>query len=95
MKCAAIQMTSSGDVSENLSKAELLIQQAANQGAELVLLPENFSHMQHSRKMMLDNAEIFGQGIVQTFLSEQAAKHKMIIVGGSVYLRAESFGYDT
>ena len=42
-KIAAIQMVSTGDVPKNLKMAEELIANAAQKGAGLVLLPENFA----------------------------------------------------
>ncbi len=42
---AAVQMTTTANVSENLEKAEFSVRQAAAQGAELVLLPEMFLSM--------------------------------------------------
>jgi nitrilase len=41
-KAAVVQMVSSGDVHANLSAASRLIAQAQEQGAGLILLPENF-----------------------------------------------------
>ena len=42
-RVAALQMVSSGDIHQNLESAARLIESAASQGAELVLLPENFA----------------------------------------------------
>src|SRR6476659_6629805 len=42
MRVAAIQMTSGGNVDDNLRAAAPLVAAAAGDGAELVLLPENF-----------------------------------------------------
>ena len=39
---AAIQMQMSADVSENIDKAEQLVRKAAEQGAQIILLPELF-----------------------------------------------------
>ena len=40
---AVIQMVSTADLSKNLESAERLIKEASEQGAKLVLLPENFA----------------------------------------------------
>ena len=45
MKFAAIQMTSDDDVAANLRVAGRLVAAADDQGARLVLLPENFGLM--------------------------------------------------
>ena len=42
---AAVQMTSGPELARNLEKAALLIARAADRGAELVVLPENFAIM--------------------------------------------------
>ena len=42
-RVAAIQMISGADVQANLDAAAVLIAEAAQQGAELVLLPECFA----------------------------------------------------
>ncbi len=96
MKAAAIQMISNANVDDNLAQAEQLIQQAAKQGAQLCVLPENFA-------LMGDNADILniaqeytgkgrlnpGQGKFQDFLSNQAAKYGIYLVGGSIPLFSE------
>jgi nitrilase len=45
MKLAAIQMTSGADMAENLAIAHSYVDEAALAGADLVVLPENFSLM--------------------------------------------------
>ena len=45
VKVAAIQMVSAPQVATNLATAERLITQAAEEGAEIVLLPEYFCVM--------------------------------------------------
>ena len=45
MKVAAVQMVSTPDVSANLQAAARLLAQAAQHGAELVVLPEYFCVM--------------------------------------------------
>ena len=44
-RVAAIQMASGPNVGANLLEAERLISEAAEDGAELVVLPENFAFM--------------------------------------------------
>ncbi|WGL15231.1 carbon-nitrogen hydrolase family protein [Microbulbifer bruguierae] len=42
---AAVQMVSGDNVKDNLIRAKKLVADAANRGAKLVLLPENFAHL--------------------------------------------------
>lgn len=88
-KVAAIQMTSGPNIQANLDEAAKLIEQAASQGAELIVLPENFSQMPTNERERVNNAEADGEGHVQNFLSTQAKKHKAWIVGGTIPIKSE------
>lgn len=85
---AAIQMVSGPSVAENLATAAELLAQAATAGARLAVLPENFALMgrQEDDKVMV--RELEGEGPMQTFLAEQAARHRIWLVGGTIPLRA-------
>ncbi|PCJ38955.1 MAG: hypothetical protein COA99_10950 [Moraxellaceae bacterium] len=84
-KIAVIQMVSTDDVARNLLVAENLIASAAEQGAKLVLLPENFAVF--SAKKMRDWAEKEEREQVFTaFLSRMARAHSVWLVGGTVPL---------
>ncbi|GAB6067753.1 carbon-nitrogen hydrolase family protein [Methylothermus subterraneus] len=85
---AAVQMTSGPDLVANLEAAKVEIAKAAAQGAELVLLPENFAFMGRSERDKLAIMEPEGQGRIQDFLAATAASLKLWLVGGSVPLRA-------
>jgi len=87
-KVAAIQMASGPNVNANLIEAARLITMAADAGAELVVLPENFAIMGLSEFDKIKIRETDGQGSIQDFLSEQAAKHGVWLVGGTVPLAA-------
>ena len=84
LKYAALQMNSSADLLDNLKRCADLIKQAVDQGARLVVLPETFAFMGKSLKAQLDIAESYGQGKIQDFLAQQAAQHKIFLVGGTV-----------
>ncbi|MDQ6999050.1 MAG: carbon-nitrogen hydrolase family protein [Mariprofundus sp.] len=90
MRVACVQMCSGINRDENLATVERLLDQAGEQGAELVVLPETFSFMGGSEAEKRVMAESQSESIVLNFLSEQAAKHKMMIVGGSVLFKSES-----
>ena len=89
MHIAAIQMVSTPDVATNLATAARLLQQAADQGAELAALPEYFCLMGHSDRDKLAHAEAPGHGPLQTFLREQALRHDLWLVGGTLPLQSQ------
>jgi deaminated glutathione amidase len=84
MKVAAIQMVSGISLDANLSEALRLITQAAQAGAELVVLPEYFCFMGHTDADKLVLAETPGLGTVQDFLSDTARDLKIWLVGGTL-----------
>ncbi|MFN5746894.1 MAG: nitrilase-related carbon-nitrogen hydrolase, partial [Methylococcaceae bacterium] len=87
---AAIQMASSPNVSGNLLEAGRLIETAAHQGAQLVVLPENFALMGHHETDKLEIAENDGSGPIQEFLSRAAERYKLWLVGGTIPIRGNS-----
>jgi predicted amidohydrolase len=89
---AAIQMTSGPDVSANLRDARALLEQAAERGAKLAALPENFSFMGLSDADKRGVAEDEGGGPVQDFLAATARRLGLWIVGGTVPLRGAGDG---
>ncbi|MDA8384288.1 MAG: carbon-nitrogen hydrolase family protein [Betaproteobacteria bacterium] len=91
-RIAAIQMASGPNVAANLSEAERLIAMAADSGARLVALPENFAIMglKDTDKVAVREGE--GRGPIQHFLSDQARRHKIWVIGGSVPLEASHPG---
>lgn len=101
-KVAAIQMCASHVVKENLAMAEALISNAAKNHAKLVVLPEMFAIMGSKPTDKVFAKEQLGNGIIQTFLSEQSKKNRVWIVGGTVpiscsnenKIRAASLVYD-
>ncbi len=86
MKVAAIQMVSGQCVNANLHAAERALAEAADQGAELALLPEYFCLLGRSDRDKLAVAEQPGQGPIQDSLSRLAQKHGLWIVGGTLPL---------
>lgn len=87
---AVIQMNSGADLAGNLVRAGFMIASAAEDGAELVVLPENFAFMGASQRDRLTVAEQDGAGPVQDFLAREAARHHIWIVGGTVPLKDEN-----
>jgi deaminated glutathione amidase len=88
-KVAAIQMASAPQRDANLMEAGRLIQIAKEQGAELVVLPENFPIMGVNETDKVNIREPFNDGPIQKFLSDQAKKHGVWIVGGTVPIQCD------
>jgi len=80
MKVAALQMNSGDVMDENLAVADGLIGQAVEFGAELVVLPENFSLMTGDHEGRLVAAQRGRE--VRRFLSELAKKTLYFAGGG-------------
>ena len=89
MKIAAIQMVSGMDVPTNLATARRLLEDAARQGAELVLLPEYFCLMGQRDTDKLAWAETLGQGPIQAVLQKAARELGLWVVGGTLPLATD------
>jgi len=83
-------MASGPNVAANLSEAGRLIANAAEQGAQLVVLPEYFPLMGLKETDKLAVREQPGRGLIQSFLSEAARRHKIWLVGGAIPLLADA-----
>ena len=92
MQVAAIQMVSTGVVADNLVQAAKLLAQAAQAGAELADLPEYFCLIGQHDGEKLAIQEQFGNGPIQDFLSEQACRLGLWIVGGTLPLSTSEAG---
>jgi nitrilase len=79
-------MVSEPEVQANLAVAGELIARAAGEGAQLVALPEYFCILGLRDRDKVDVREADGQGPIQDFLAEAAARNKVWLVGGSVPL---------
>lgn len=88
MKVAAIQMVSTGTLSENLQLARALLQQAADTGAELAVLPEYFCLIGQHDADKLAIQEPFGSGPIQDFLADAARDLGLWLVGGTLPIAA-------
>ena len=98
MRVAAIQMVSTPTIEQNLSEAARLISQAAEKGAELIVLPEVFATLE-GLSPLAEVGEIahpaipsLGATPLQDFLASQAAKHALVIVGGTIPLLSRADG---
>src|SRR4051794_14403920 len=84
---AAIQMTSGPDVAANLEQARPLLEDAARRGAQLAVLPENFSFLGLRDTDKREVAEADGSGPVQDFLSATAKRLNIWIVAGTTPIK--------
>jgi len=90
IKVAGIQMASSPHVASNLIEAERHIVSAAEQGAQIIALPEYFCIMGNKDADKVKVREEEKNGPIQKFLSKMAKKHKVWIIGGTVPLVSSS-----
>jgi len=83
-------MNSQGDVGENLDRAEALCADAAQRGAQVALLPENFGFFGAERdKANLAEALTEPTGPMARRLVEIAKKHSLWIIGGGMPERSD------
>ena len=86
MRVAAIQMNSGADVAANLELAARLLADAAADGVQLAVLPENFAIMGKHGRDKVAHAEQQGSGPIQAFLAQMSRQHEMWVVAGSIPL---------
>ena len=83
-RVAAIQMASGPNIQANLEEATRLVELAASTGARIVALPEYFAIMGMKDTDKVAKREREGDGPIQQWLSETAAKHRIWLIGGSI-----------
>ncbi len=85
MKVALIQMNSQGDKAANLEQARRLIEQAvAEERPDLVALPEVWTMLSEDAAAKRAAAEPIPGGEAYGLLQELAARHRILLHGGSV-----------
>lgn len=82
-------MCSTTSVDTNLRVAAQKIEQAADKGAKLIVLPEEFALFAPSIREKLEIREHPGQGKIQDFLSDMARRFRVWLVGGTLPLFSE------
>lgn len=92
MQIAAIQMVSSADWLSNQATAAHWITKAAQNGAELVVLPEYFCCIGTQDTDKLALAETMGAGAIQDFLRQTAQQHGIWLAAGGVPIQAVETG---
>ncbi len=91
-KVGAVQMATGPNVNANLLEAERLIREAAEGGAGLVVLPENFAFMGKRGEDQLPLREEVGRGPLQAFLARAAEQNGIWLVGGTIPMVAQDRG---
>ena len=91
-KIAAVQMATGPNVGANLLETERLVAEAAESGAGLVVLPENFAFMGKRDQDQLALCEADGDGPLQDFLARTARKYGVWLVGGTIPMNARDAG---
>lgn len=76
------------DKAVNIAKARRMIAEAAAGGSRLVVLPEMFN-CPYQSELFPVYAEVYPEGPTIAMLAECAAKHKIVLVGGSIPERDE------
>lgn len=92
MKIAALQMVSGMDVHANLADALDLIAKAADDGCEMLVLPEYFCLLGARDTDKLKIAERPGDGLLQQAMSRAASQHGVWIVAGTLPLLSDQLG---
>lgn len=91
-KIAAIQMQSGMNLKNNLEIAKALLAEAAKKDAILAVLPEMFPLLGTGKSFISEKLAIKeeeGHGLIQDFLSQQAEKLGIWIIGGTIPLTSE------
>ncbi|WP_020409666.1 carbon-nitrogen hydrolase family protein [Hahella ganghwensis] len=91
---AAIQLVSGKDVSANLERTAYWIRQAADSGARVVVLPENFAMLDSLSSIELGRKESTSAGDVRQFLSAMARECQVWIIAGSLPCSVRADGSD-
>lgn len=89
MTLAVIQMASQADIRANLANARRLLQRAAEAGAQLAVLPENFAAMGRTDLPAVGRAEAEGVGPILPWLKRTAIDLRLWIVAGTLPLPAD------
>jgi predicted amidohydrolase len=90
VRVAAVQMSSQADLGANLSECRRLLGQAADAGASLVVLPENFAYFgPEAGKRELAERVGDESAPIQQLLSEAARTHGILVIGGGMPERSD------
>lgn len=89
-RIAAIQMTSSTSVTENLQQVAFYCAKAQDEAVDLLVLPENFAWMGKKEANKLAVAENYGQGEIQEYIGRLAKRHRLWLIAGTIPLKGSN-----
>jgi predicted amidohydrolase len=83
-KLAAVQITTGPDVEKNLAAVERQIIEAAQQGANIIALPEVFACYDSQKYLALGKQERTVLGRLRSRMSAWAKTNKVYLIGGTI-----------
>ncbi|MCG7573202.1 hypothetical protein MHM39_06450 [Phaeobacter sp. CNT1-3] len=95
MRISLLQLAAQKDVAENLTNARAAIDEAAAEGAEMVVLPEHFALRETDKERRRAEAEAIPGGRILSMLQEAAQKNNVWVHGGSFAEKAEDGFFNT
>jgi len=87
-RVAVVQMVSSASVNDNLSKLDAFFVKGREEGAELLVLPENFAFMGSNETDKLNVAEDVGLGEIQQTVSQLAHRYGIWVIAGTIPIKS-------
>ena len=88
VKVAIVQMVSGTQVAENVRTMQQLVQQAAAEGSEWIVLPEYWPILGQNDQDKVAVAEKFGDGPLQSVLRKLAANLGIVLFAGTIPLQS-------
>ena len=97
IKVAAIQMSCSRDVKENIDKAEKMVREAASKGAKIILLPELFERQYFCQERRYDYYE-YAKPVAENdavLRLTEVSRELSVVLPVSIYERDKTTLYNT
>jgi N-carbamoylputrescine amidase len=97
VKVAAVQMSMTRSVSENIEKAERLVREAAGEGAKIILLPELFERQYFCQERVYDHYK-FAKPVEENdavIRLTEVSGELSVVIPVSIYERAGTVLYNT
>lgn len=83
-RVAAVQITTGPDVEKNLIEIEKQVIQAAQNGANIVALPEVFACYDSQKYLALGQQEMNALGTLRSLMSRWAKENQVYLIGGTI-----------